>query len=301
MQDQFTPSVRWVHSSDGTRLAVRVSGAEDAQPLVLAHGYCAASGFWSAYEERLGQHFRVVVWDQRGHGRSEVPRGRDAFALERFADDLQAVLESVLAPGQRAVLVGHSLGGLTIGAWAERHREAVHTMVSGAVLINTFAGDLVAEMALFPLPRMLRWLRPLRVWLARRLWPLCGLPVGARLARPAASWLVGAERLEPGVITQVVAEGGASARTRALLARMLVRLRGVDLTALDVPTTAITGGRDRITPPIQTQRMIAALPHARTQLVTLPGIGHLAPLDRPDIVAAAITDLTATLSHEEPA
>ena len=64
--------------------------------------------------------FRVVAYDQRGHGHSEPARGGD-YAIERFGEDLEAVLSTCVPSGQRAVVAGHSLGAMSIAAWAEDH------------------------------------------------------------------------------------------------------------------------------------------------------------------------------------
>jgi pimeloyl-ACP methyl ester carboxylesterase len=86
--------------------------------------------------------FRIVAWDLRGHGRSERPRKRD-YSIDAFGDDLEAVLEATLADGERAVLAGHSMGGMTIVAWAGRHPDEVERRVAAVALISIGVGDLM--------------------------------------------------------------------------------------------------------------------------------------------------------------
>src|SRR4051812_13921599 len=97
-----------------------------AQPpvtVVLLHGWTLDNRLWrqqiADLPDRLGGPAQLLVFDLRGHGRSSATRGADA-TLEQLADDLAAVIEQV-APTGPLVLVGHSLGGMTIMEYAHRH------------------------------------------------------------------------------------------------------------------------------------------------------------------------------------
>ena len=110
-----------VHSLDGTVLHAEAFGPEGAPTVVLAHGWTEALRFWIKQISELSrQDFRVVAYDLRGHGRSAKAHTGD-YTLAAFGDDVEAVLRQCVPPNERAVLVGHSLGAMSIAAWAERH------------------------------------------------------------------------------------------------------------------------------------------------------------------------------------
>jgi pimeloyl-ACP methyl ester carboxylesterase len=118
---------------DGTVLQVESYGPSDAPPLILTHGWGTTSTEWYYLKRQLGQRFRLIVWDLPGVGRSTRPRNRD-YSLDAFADHLDAVLRFV---GKPAILVGHSIGGMTILTFCKRFPEALGTRVLGLVLVHT--------------------------------------------------------------------------------------------------------------------------------------------------------------------
>lgn len=97
-------------SFDGTRLALTPAGPSDAPPIVLVHGLGPSTDSWGEVPARLAERHRVIAYDLRGHGRSGNARSGD-YGLDAHARDLTAVLATCVPDGQRAVLVGHSLGG----------------------------------------------------------------------------------------------------------------------------------------------------------------------------------------------
>jgi pimeloyl-ACP methyl ester carboxylesterase len=147
-----------VVSADGARLHVEVHGPRNAPPVVLIHGWACSTAFWAAQIRALATDHRVIAYDQRGHGRSPASPACSTHAL---ADDLEAVLAATLAPGEKAVLAGHSMGGMTVMAAAGRARVREHT--AAVLLCSTGSSQLVAAATVVPL-------RPgrLRTWLTRR-------------------------------------------------------------------------------------------------------------------------------------
>ncbi|MFD8961695.1 alpha/beta fold hydrolase, partial [Streptomyces anulatus] len=106
-------------SADGSRIHVELHGPEDAPAVVLAHGWTCNTRFWDAQIRDLAADHRVIAYDQRGHGLTPEP-GPGGYSTNALADDLEAVLAATLAPGRRAVLAGHSMGGMTVMAAAAR-------------------------------------------------------------------------------------------------------------------------------------------------------------------------------------
>src|SRR4249919_744299 len=125
-----------VRSADGTRLHTEVFGPANGYPIVLAHGITCALRVWREQIADLAGDFRVIAFDHRGHGRSGVPT-RGHYTLNHLASDLDSVLEATLAPGEKAVIAGHSMGGIAIEAWSERYRHRVAQRADAVALINT--------------------------------------------------------------------------------------------------------------------------------------------------------------------
>ncbi|QKG23494.1 alpha/beta fold hydrolase [Actinomadura verrucosospora] len=115
-------------ASDGTRLFYAEAGRTDDRPFVFAHAWGLASGMWNyQIPDLLAAGMRCVVFDRRGHGRSDVPgRGYD---LDRLADDLADLLDHLDL--RDIVLVGHSLGAAEAVRYLSRHQDG---RVAGVVL-----------------------------------------------------------------------------------------------------------------------------------------------------------------------
>lgn len=282
-----------VVSADGTRLHVEVFGSETAPTLVLLHGWTCALRFWHPQIVELSRDFRVVALDLRGHGASRPPRG-GAFTSDALADDLSAVLTACLPAGERAVLVGHSMGAMTVVAWAARHPGDLER-VAGAVLISTGIGELVAESLLLPLPRSL--VRTRRVLAAGLLGSSLPLPRWlSAIALPAIRRVAlspGATPGQVGFCLDVIS--ACRAEPRAGWGRMLATL---DLRAaverLCVPTLVMVGERDRLTPPPHAQRLQRTLPEP-VGLVVVPGAGHMLPVEAADEVNRQVRELATEL------
>lgn len=140
-----------VRAPDGTRLHTEVFGPDDGYPIVLAHGIICAIRVWTHQIADLATDYRVIAFDHRGHGRSGIP-GREGYSLHHLASDVDAVLEATLVPGERAVIAGHSMGGMAIAAWSDHYRHKVEAQADAVALINTTTGDLLREVRLLPTP-----------------------------------------------------------------------------------------------------------------------------------------------------
>ncbi|MEV6975408.1 alpha/beta hydrolase [Kitasatospora sp. NPDC093806] len=279
-----------VRSADGTRLHVEVHGQPGAPTIVLAHGWTCSTVFWAPVIHRLADRYRVVAYDQRGHGRSEVPPSRVRYSTRALAEDLSAVLARVVPAGERAVLAGHSMGGMTIMAAAAR--PEVLERVAAAVLVSTGPADLVAELRV--LPELVR--SPgLRRFVHRRILR-SRLPLGpvTALGRAALGYgIMGpgtpVERTEAAVRLVHACPAAVRANWARVLERLDVR---AGLARLTVPTAVVVGAEDRLTPPVLAHRMVAALADPQG-LLLLPGVGHMAPIEQPAAVAAEIDRLAA--------
>ena len=288
-----------VVAPDGTRLHVEVFGPEGAPTIVLAHGWTLALRFWHEQIRDLSARHRVVAFDQRGHGRSSTA-GPAGFTQEALADDLEAVLEATVPAGQRCVVVGHSMGGMSLVAWASRHEAAVRRRLSGALLLNTGMADLIPEALGITNPvlaRAHRTVSPELISLPAPI-PAYSTPLTRRLYRllvlsPAAS------EGRVAFCEQMLYD--VSPAARAGFGRLLSTLDILDqVPRLDVPTTVIAGAADKLTPPAHARRIAQALPDL-VELVEIPGVGHMTPVEAPAVVTSRIRDLAAvTLGDREP-
>ncbi|MEU1853475.1 alpha/beta hydrolase [Streptomyces sp. NPDC019990] len=270
-------------SADGARLHVEIHGPDGAPAVVLAHGWTCSTAFWAAQIRELATGHRVIAYDQRGHGRSPAS---PACSTDALADDLEAVLTAALAPGEQAVLAGHSMGGMTIMAASGRTAFRAHT--AAVLLCSTGSSGLVAASTVVPMRP-----GPLRTWLTRR---ILGSRAPLGPVTPLARRMLKYGTMGPGSaphLVEVCARivHACPRQVRHNWSRVLDLLdldHGVR--ELDRPTAVIVGTADRLTPPAQARALAAALPHC-TGLTELPGIGHMTPVEAPELVGARIRDL----------
>ncbi|MGE2721002.1 alpha/beta fold hydrolase [Mycolicibacterium celeriflavum] len=276
-----------VRSRDGIRLHAEVFGPDDGYPIVLAHGITCALRVWAHQIADLSQDHRVIAFDHRGHGRSAVPVRRGAYSLDHLAADLDSVLEATLAPGERAVIAGHSMGGIAITSWAERYAERVTERADAVALINTTTGDLLRNVQLLPVPAALA---NVRVRTAGTLLKTFGaVPVPRAIHGPNQRFLsmLAVGRDADPAITAFVHElfAATSPIGRGGWARTLVDHLGpqhIGLNNLVVPTLVIGSEKDRLLPVTSSRRIAQEVPNL-TEFVELAG-GHCAILERPDEV-----------------
>lgn len=299
--------MKTVLTNDRVELAVTVTeppGGADAA-VVLLHGWCLSSEIWHRQVPALAGHrIRVITYDVRGHGRSS-PAPEGSTTIAQAAEDLRRVIAAT-CPDLPVVLVGHSLGGMTIMALAELDTTLFGNQVAGVGLVNTSAGGLHRASLGLPAPLAARVRAALPREFARR--HRAHLRRGDGEVRPrltdtllARSLLFGSDpsredvrlgrRListaHPGVVAGFFADLMRHDRFDAL--RHLAR----------VPVRILAGGRDRLTPVSSSRRIAAALPLAR--LLVFPGAGHMLPLERPDELNAEVVDLTRRVRRSRAA
>ena len=105
-----------VIDADGTPINVETEGKADAPPLLFSNSLGTNLHMWDEQAKALSKHFRVIRYDQRGHGKSGAPDG--PYSIERLGRDVVAVLNALQIP--RAHFCGLSMGGMT-GMWLARH------------------------------------------------------------------------------------------------------------------------------------------------------------------------------------
>ncbi|MEU9714713.1 alpha/beta hydrolase [Streptomyces sp. NPDC047976] len=271
-------------SADGSRLHVEVHGAEGAPAVVLSHGWTCSTAFWAAQIRDLARDHRVVAYDQRGHGRSPAAA---AYGTTALADDLAAVLKATLAPGERAVVAGHSMGGMTVMAAAGRPEFAEHA--AAALLCSTGSSRLVAEATVLPLRAGRARTRTTRAVLGSRA-PLGPVTPVARAVLKYATMGPGSAPDRVEACARIV--HACPAGVRHAWSEVLAGLDlDAELARLTVPTAVVAGRDDRLTPVVHARRLAVALPNC-VGLTELTGMGHMTPVEAPEAVTRAVRELT---------
>jgi pimeloyl-ACP methyl ester carboxylesterase len=297
-----------VLAADGVPLHTEINGPDDALvTIVFCHGYTLNQDTWHYQRRDLSDEARLVFWDQRGHGRS----GRAASGhatIDQLGLDLLEVLTATCPGDGPVVLVGHSMGGMTIMALADEHPELFGSKVIGAVLISTALSEIDPTV----------WLpAPLRM-VARHAAP----PVLRAAAERAASSLVERGRNAASDIsflgTRLIAFGDPAVSPALVdFLERIIRTTPIEVvadfyTALcqhdkitavralgQVPVVVVTGERDKVVPLKQSESLAAAIPGA--ELLKVPEAGHVIILERPVLINEIIIDLvTRALERRVP-
>jgi pimeloyl-ACP methyl ester carboxylesterase len=286
-----------VTTPDGVDLHVEIldseTGPEDLT-VVFVHGFCLDMGTFHFQRRALDGQYRMVFYDQPGHGRSgRLPDGE--YTLEALGLGLASVLDAT-APNGRIALVGHSMGGMAIMALAEHAPHLFVERVAGVVLISTSAGKL--DQVNFGLPEVVARFRHPLMPLARNAGKITVAMVDrARKASTDLAWLLtrrygfGTQRPSPALVSYV--EKMNSATSAEVIARYLRTLythaRLLALAALrEVPVLVICGDTDVLTPLAHSEEIVAALPDA--EMVVVENGGHVVLLEHADEVDEALAN-----------
>lgn len=242
-----------------------VTGRADGPVVVLSNSLGATHAMWDANLQALEEHFRVVRYDTRGHGRSPVPSG--PYTIDDLADDVVALLDGLGV--EKAHFVGLSLGGMTGMRLAARNPERVDRLVvlctgphltpssswtDRAATVRTDGTQAVAEAV------VARWFTPAYLEAHPDVKAACEATVAA-----------------------TPAEGYAGCCE--VIAAMDLR---DDLSSITAPTLAIAGEDDPATPPPHLEFIAGAVKDGR--LLVVPDAAHLANAQQPDTITPAIVE-----------
>ena len=296
-----------VAADDGVRLAVEeVDPVEDVEPeltVVLVHGFALDRRCWHFQRRMLSEltepAVRTVLYDQRRHGRSGQASARSC-TIAQLGADLDAVLRAVVPEGP-IVLVGHSMGGMTIMALAERAPKLFRERVAGVALVCTSAGDVMAgglKQAVLshrnPTVNVLGRIAHAQPAFADRvrraagnvIWAFVqGLSFGDRSTDPALVDLV----------DRTIAATPLDALT-SFANTLSTHDRRAALAGLSQCEVLVAGGTlDRMIPYEHSELIAAEMPHA--ELLPLEGAGHMAMLEQPGEFDAALLELLRRCTH----
>ena len=284
-----------VTTADGVDLVVREVGPITApMTVVFAHGFCLRMGSFhfqrAALAQRWGDQVRMVFYDQRGHGRSGAAP-TSSYTVDQLGKDLETVLH-VIVPRGPVVVVGHSMGGMTVLSHARQYPHRYGRYIVGAALISSAAEGLPRS----PLGEILQNPALEAVRFTTRYAPrLVHRTRGAirTMLRPilrTASF--GGEEVSPSVVA--FAEKMIHDTDITTLVEFLHALEVHDESAglaglARIPTLIACGDQDVLTPVRHSEEMAAVLPLSK--LVIVVGAGHLVQLERPEVINAALIGL----------
>ena len=284
MADPAGTFTQTIPTDGGGRMFVRHIGATAAPALVLLHGVTLDGSIWHNQLRDLQHDFHVIAPDWLGHGRS-IP-GRNGFGLDALASDLNSLLQTFDL--HRALVVGHSMGGMAIMRFCSTFGKTLDARVGGLVFQSTAAFDVGAG--------PLEWPIKLGTSLARKFPVAAGRVskqnaefgyVGARLGfgrNPSPVWVeqtrILLDQMDPESLT-------------ASVLPLLDHDERASLPGVRQPALVLVGTADRVTPFKQAEAIERLLPNARMQ--TFGGAGHTLMLERSRELSETLRDFASVL------
>lgn len=299
-------------ADDGVELSVEeLDPADGGRPeltAVFIHGFTLDRRSWLFQRDELAHstapRVRQVLYDHRSHGRSGRS-SRDACTIDQLGRDLHTVIRTA-APEGPVVLIGHSLGGMTIMALAEERPELFDERICGVAFLNTSAGGIARSGLPRPVLSRRSPVVPVSAWLSR--WKPCvrAIELGRHAGRNliwslTGSLSFGGKAVNPALIDLM--DTMISAASFDVMISFLptqgAHNRYAALEGLrHVAALVIGSDRDRLFKRTHAEAIAALLPDAVPVLVE--GSGHVAMLEHPKQVNAHLLELLAQCSKASP-
>jgi pimeloyl-ACP methyl ester carboxylesterase len=249
---------------DSVKLYYEIHG-DKGPALILTHGFSATSQMWRGQIDLLSRDHRLILWDMRGHGRSDYPDDASAYSEAATVEDIKALLD--LAGAETAIVGGLSLGGYMSMAFYAAHPHRV----SALLIIDTGPGFKNDE--------------------ARETWNARALATASKLDSEGLSVLT-SNSPERALSEHRSAKGLANAG-RGMLTQHNANVIN-SLPHIAVPALVIVGAND--TPFLNAADYMATrIPGARK--IVIPDAGHAANIDQPALFNKAVADFLATVSR----
>jgi pimeloyl-ACP methyl ester carboxylesterase len=292
----------FVPADDGVGLYYEEVGPIDAELTVLfVHGYTLTlESFYfqrAALWEQFGPRIRMVFYDHRSHGRSDRS-DRAHSTIDQLGRDLESILQA-LAGTAPIVLVGHSMGGMTVLALADRRPDVFGPQVVAVALLSTSAGKM-ANLTL-GLPAVLaRVGGPVVPLVLRGARSQARLVERGRAMGTDVAWVItrrlsfASPDVDPATV-EFLSSMIAATRIE-VIADFYPAVMSHDKEAAvpvlrAIPVRVLCGDHDLLTPLSHSEELAAMLPDAK--LIVVADAGHVVQLERPDEVDAMLTDLVA--------
>ncbi len=284
-----------VRADDDVPLYVEVDEPDrpdaEAPTIVFVHGWMLNLDCWHFQRLAFRGAYRMVFYDQRCHGRSGTSKP-DACTIQQLARDLERVIETV-APNGPLVLIGHSMGGMTIMEYAKDHAGVMRERVTGIGLLGTSAGGL-GQVLPGRAGQLLRDRAETLFSVGARAPRL--IHAGRRLTGGPAYWITKRFAFGGDVPPEYSAFADAmiSASDASVVWDFWPLIAGLDqyasLAALhDIPVLVIVGSHDLLTPVHHARRINELVPSSRVEVIE--GAGHLLMLERDEDVTKLLAEL----------
>lgn len=285
------PPSQFVEIGDGVTVHLRDEGPKDAPAIILLHGSNADLHTWEPWAQALKNRYRVIRFDQVGHGLTGPDPAHD-YSRKNYAEDIREVADALGL--DRFILGGNSMGGKHALAFAVAYPERV----TGLVLVDGSGGPML----------------PIKGGKSRK--DTGGGNIGFKIAQTSGINLA-VEQITPRSLIKQSLEQSVSVKSVASEAAVdryweLLRYPGnrratlkrfgyayeplteAEIAALAMPTLILWGEEDRLIPVEAGEWLAKTMPSAR--LVVYPGIGHL---PHEEAVTATLTDLERWLAERD--
>jgi pimeloyl-ACP methyl ester carboxylesterase len=299
-----------VLADDGVALHVEIDEPESpvamakgavAPTVVFCHGYTLSLRCWVFQRRALrAAGYRVVLWDARGHGQSGAG-SKESYEIDQLGHDLYSVINAV-APQGPLILVGHSMGGMTLMALAAHHPEVIKERVIGVAFVSTSPGGISAVS--WGLGKVLgRAVHRLGPFAVGRLAGRQGLVNSVlKAGREVEEYFVDLYSFASPVplsIVQLTAEMIFTTRIEVISDFMETFETHDKREALEqfvgVETLVINGIQDMLTPPEHSEEIVRLIPGAEHVLVN--DAGHIIMLEHGDVVSEQLLALIGRAEH----
>ena len=248
------------------RFAYEAAGDPGAIPLIFLHGIGGAARAWRQQLATFGNRFRAIAWDMPGYGGS-APLA--SVSIAALADALQQFIAQIGATSP--ILVGHSIGGMIVQKWLVQSPKLARAVVLAQTspAFGKADGD---------------WQKS---FIAARLGPLDRGETMKSLAPSLVKELVGDDPDPKGMELARECMGSVpEASYRAMMLALIGFDQRSTLKDISVPTLLLSGSKDNNAPAPMMAKTATYIPAA--EYVELPGVGHLANLERPDAFDKAL-------------
>ena len=274
---------QFVRLADGRTVHLRDEGPRDAPAIILLHGSNADLHTWQAWVDGLKADYRVIRYDQRGHGLTGAAPDRD-YRTERLAEDIGAVADMLGL--DRFVLAGNSMGGAIAARYAMDHPERLTGLAlvdaGGAPVKREGGGNLAFTLARIPgVNRLAFEIMPRSI-----------------IEKSLTQSVARKEVVTPAVVDRYWELARYPGNRTATLDRFGLgwqMFSPQQVAAIDVPTLVMWGEEDSLIPFSAAGWYMDHLPAAK--LVSYSGIGHLPMEESPE---RSLADLRAWLSGLSP-
>jgi NAD(P)-dependent dehydrogenase (short-subunit alcohol dehydrogenase family)/pimeloyl-ACP methyl ester carboxylesterase len=296
---------RFVDSSDGVRIAVYEEGNPDGPTLVMVHGWPDSHVLWNGVVPRLADRFRIVRYDNRGVGKTSVPKPVSAYSMARYADDFAAVIDAV-APGQPVHVLAHDWG--SAGMWEYLARPGAGDHVASFTSVSGPSGDHVNAYIIGGLKqpyRPTRFLRSLAQLLRFSYMGVFSIPVLPRLAVRAfvAEGIRRSLQLRDGIPAEQLNHSetyktDAANSLKVYGANYFSTMAGARTDHyVDVPVQVIVNTRDPYVRPYVYDETKNWVPRLWRRDIRA---GHWSPMSHPQVLASSVAEFVDFLEGKPP-